>query len=173
MVIVITGASSGFGKEAACAFAERGASVVLAARHAELLAELAEECIALGGRALPVTTDVGRREDVERLAQTSLREFGRIDVWINNAGNLLGTLYGAWYAYRHFLEQRAGTLINLSSEHGVAGLGDSLRREIDQAGLKDRIRVCTVLPAAVETLVRLAYDPKDRASAGTEVRADR
>ena len=41
MVIVLTGASSGFGKEAACAFAERGASVVLAARHAELLAGLA------------------------------------------------------------------------------------------------------------------------------------
>jgi len=185
-VVVITGASSGFGKGTACRFAELGAYVVLSARRVELIAELAEYCIALGGRAIPMPGDVSQRGDVERLADAAVREYGRIDVWVNNAGvgalgrferipiedhqqviatNLMGTLYGSYYAYRQFLKQRAGVLINIASElghavpycssyaaatHGVAGLGDSLRQEVRQAGL-DEIHVCTVMPAAHDT----------------------
>src|SRR4030081_2163812 len=85
-VIVITGASSGFGKGAAREFAKAGARVVLAARREDLIEELAEEGNALGGEALAVPTDVRRREEVELLAKDAAREFGRIDVWINNAG---------------------------------------------------------------------------------------
>jgi len=187
-VVVITGASSGFGKGVACRFAELGAYLVLAARRADLLAELAEHCIALGGRAIPMPSDVSRRADVERLAEAAVREYGRIDVWVNNAGvgalgrferipiedheqvirtDLLGVLYGAYYAYPQFLKQRAGILINVSSElgghtvpyyssyaaakHGVVGLGDSLRQEIAQAGMAEQICVCTVMPAAHDT----------------------
>src|SRR4051794_13418404 len=85
-VIVITGASSGFGKGAAREFAQAGARLVLAARREELIEELAGECNSLGGEALAVPTDVRKREEVELLAQDAVREFGRIDVWINNAG---------------------------------------------------------------------------------------
>src|SRR3954463_13876838 len=85
-VVVITGASSGFGKGAALAFAENGANVVLAARRGDLLEELARECQGSGAKALAVQTDVSRREEVERLAEAATRSLGRIDVWVNDAG---------------------------------------------------------------------------------------
>src|SRR4051812_41802965 len=85
-VVVITGASSGFGKGAALRFAAEGAKVVLAARRAELIEQLARDCEASGAEALAVPADVSKRVDVERLADATLMRFGRIDVWINNAG---------------------------------------------------------------------------------------
>src|SRR4051812_17804792 len=131
-VIVITGASSGFGKGAALEFARGGAKLALAARRSDLLDGLAAECRAAGAEAIVCPTDVSRREDVERLAQQTLDAFGRIDVWLNDAGtgtlgpferiplehheqviatNLLGTLYGSYFAYRQFLSQGGGILI--------------------------------------------------------------
>lgn len=89
-VIVITGASSGFGKGAALEFARQGANVVLAARRDELLDDLAHRCKALGGDAIACPTDVSQRNEVERLARKALPAGGKIDVWINNAGS--GTL---------------------------------------------------------------------------------
>ena len=186
-VIVITGASSGFGKGAALRFAQEGASVVLGARRGELLDDLVEQCLAAGGRAIACETDVGDPQDVERLGSAAIQAFGRIDVWINNAGvgalgrferipldvherlirtNLLGVLYGSWHAHRHFLERRAGILINIASElgrhtvpyyasytaakHGGVGLSDSLRQEIAQNDVGD-LHVCTVMPTAHDT----------------------
>src|SRR5690348_11808302 len=86
-VVVITGASSGFGKGAALRFAEMGAPVVLAARRENLLDEIARQCEASGVHALAVPTDVTQQQDVENLAGAALSEFGRIDVWVNNAGS--------------------------------------------------------------------------------------
>lgn len=187
-VIVITGASSGFGKGAALQFAREGSKLVLAARRGELLAELARECTASGAdTVVPVTTDVSRREDMEMLATKALSVFGRIDVWVNNAGigaigaferipldiheqvigtNLFGVLYGSYVAYRQFLVQGEGILINIASElgfgtvpyyssytaakHGVVGLSDSLRQEVKQNGLKG-IHICTIMPTAHDT----------------------
>ena len=138
-VVVVTGASSGFGKGAAREFAAAGASVVLAARRDQLLEELARGCEAAGGRALAVHTDVSKQADVEHLAQAALSQFGRIDVWVNNAGggalgrfeevpladhvqvietDLLGTLYGSYAAMRQFKAQGGGTLINVASVIG-------------------------------------------------------
>src|SRR3954464_15459778 len=85
-VIVITGASSGFGKGAALRFAEEGASLVLAARRGELLDQLVSECESHGVKALAQPTDVSRREEVERLAAAAISRFGRIDAWVNDAG---------------------------------------------------------------------------------------
>jgi short-subunit dehydrogenase len=138
-VIVITGASSGFGKGAALKFAEAGASVVIAARRDDLLEGLAAECEAAGGKALVVPTDVSVPDEVEELCNQALQRFGCIDVWVNNAGvgaigrfdevpldvhlqlintNLLGTICGSYFAIRHFRQQGAGILINIASVIG-------------------------------------------------------
>lgn len=135
-VVVITGASSGFGKGVALKASSEGATVVLAARRTGLLNELARDINARGGRALAVTTDVSRETDMERLAQAAIDQYGRIDVWINNAGigalgafdevpladhrrvidvNLNGVIIGSHIALRQFRRQGAGTLINVAS----------------------------------------------------------
>ena len=131
--VVITGASSGIGRAAALAFARRGASLTLAARRDAVLHEAAAACEAEGGRALAVPTDVGDSEAVRQLTRRAIEAFGKIDVWINNAGvgavgafvetpieahdqvvrtNLLGYMHGAHAVLPHFLERGAGVLIN-------------------------------------------------------------
>lgn len=133
LTVVITGASSGFGKGVARQLAAEGANVVLAARRTELIEELAAE---LGPNAIAVTTDVSKETDIANLHDTAMSTFGKIDVWINNAGigaigpyteippadltrmveiNVLGVMYGSHYALRQFKAQGHGTLINLGS----------------------------------------------------------
>jgi short-subunit dehydrogenase len=136
---VVTGASSGFGRGVALKLASHGANVVLAARRAEVLEEVAGEVRAAGGRPLVVATDVSRPEQVERLAGSAVERFGRIDVWINNAAvgaigrfeeipiedharivdvNLKGVIYGSHAALRRFRQQGSGTLVNIASVEG-------------------------------------------------------
>src|SRR5581483_7814780 len=85
-VVVITGASSGIGLVTARQAARRGARLVLAARSDEELRRLAGEINARGGQAVPVTADVGREEDVRRIADAAVERFGGFDTWVNNAG---------------------------------------------------------------------------------------
>lgn len=84
-VAIVSGIGPGMGRDISLAFAREGADVVLAARTAARCEEVAAEVRALGRRALPVATDIARREDCERLAGAARREFGRIDVLVNNA----------------------------------------------------------------------------------------
>src|ERR1700729_443952 len=82
-VVVITGASAGIGAELARQLGRSGAKLGLAARRQTELQAVARDC---GAQALAVVTDVTRRAEVERLRDEVLARFGRIDVWVNNAG---------------------------------------------------------------------------------------
>jgi NAD(P)-dependent dehydrogenase (short-subunit alcohol dehydrogenase family) len=86
VTVVVTGVSSGMGFATALAFARRGANLVLAARHQAPLECAARECEALGGRALAIPTDVADADGMRELAHGAAATFGRIDLWINNAG---------------------------------------------------------------------------------------
>ncbi|MEG3190883.1 SDR family NAD(P)-dependent oxidoreductase [Lysobacter sp. D1-1-M9] len=133
--VVITGASSGFGRGTALRLVAQGYNLVLSARRGHLLEQLAHEC----GNAIAVTTDVADPHDVDKLAKAALAKFNRIDVWINNAGvaaigrfediplrdhqrvlqtNLGGTINGSHVAMRHFRRRQSGTLINIASMLG-------------------------------------------------------
>jgi NADP-dependent 3-hydroxy acid dehydrogenase YdfG len=138
-IVVITGASSGLGEATARLLAAQGATVVLGARRADRLKSLAEDITRKDGKALAVTVDVARREQVEALAAAAVRSFGRIDVMINNAGvmpqaplgqlkvgewdqmidvNIKGVLYGIAAALPHMQKQKTGHIINVSSVAG-------------------------------------------------------
>ncbi|MDZ4235571.1 MAG: SDR family oxidoreductase [Dietzia sp.] len=85
-VVLITGASSGIGRDVALAFAREGAQVVLAARSAERLTLVQNEITGLGAAALSVPTDVTSPAAVAALVEAAMHRFGRIDVVVNNAG---------------------------------------------------------------------------------------
>lgn len=141
-VVVITGASSGIGRATALEFARDGARLVLASRNKSALQDAANECEQCGARTLVVQTDVTDEDQVERLARKAVGKFGRIDVWINNAGvglysrfeqtpskayqrlldtNLRGVIHGASAAIRQYRRQNSGTLINVSSQVAIGG----------------------------------------------------
>jgi NAD(P)-dependent dehydrogenase (short-subunit alcohol dehydrogenase family) len=82
----VTGGSRGLGYEMSKGFAAAGADVIIASRKLESCQQVAAEIEAMGRRALPVACHVGRWDDLERLVETAWREFGRVDVLVNNAG---------------------------------------------------------------------------------------
>lgn len=133
---VVTGATSGFGRGVALKLAAMRANVVLAARRTDVLNEVAAQARQAGGTPLVVTTDVSRAGDMQRLADQTVARFGRIDVWINNAGvgaigpferipladharvvdvNLKGVIHGSHIALRQFKAQGGGVLVNIGS----------------------------------------------------------
>ena len=140
-VVFITGASSGFGAEAARLFAKEGAIVVLAARRMDRLTALAEEIRLAGGQAFAVSLDVAEQSQIDAAVQTVLDTFGSIDILLNNAGlgrldwlerfgpaadidmqidvNLRGVLQVTRAVLPSMLARRAGHIINMSSVAGM------------------------------------------------------
>ncbi|MES1172143.1 MAG: SDR family oxidoreductase [Bacteroidota bacterium] len=135
-VVVITGASAGIGAALAESLGNQGARLVLVARRENALAEVARRA---GGEPLTVVADVTRRQDVAQAVAAALARFGRIDVWVNNAGrgitrsvseltdedidemmavNVKSVLYGMQAVLPHFRERGTGHIINVSSMLG-------------------------------------------------------
>ncbi|WP_247003776.1 SDR family oxidoreductase [Halosolutus gelatinilyticus] len=140
-VIVITGASSGIGLATARMAADRGATVVAAARSEDALRKLTDELAAEGGEATHVVADVRDRDDVREIARVAEEEFGGFDTWVNGAAvsiygrlddvpieemrdqfdvNVWGLLYGSLEAAEHLRDRdrepdRGGAIINIGS----------------------------------------------------------
>ena len=142
-VVIVTGASTGIGRELALQLADQGAWVALAARDRERLEEVARECARRGGREIVVPTDVGDEAQCRALVERTVAEFGRLDVLINNAGlsmwarfeeltdlapfermmrvNYFGSVYCTRAALPH-LRRSHGRLVAVSSLTGKTGV---------------------------------------------------
>jgi NADP-dependent 3-hydroxy acid dehydrogenase YdfG len=144
-VALVTGASSGIGEATARALAAEGAAVALVARRTDRIETVARELRAQDGRALPLTTDVTVEAEARQAVERTVRELGRLDIVINNAGvmllgpiegapleewermvrlNVLGVLYVAHAALPHLLRaasegpRQVSDLVNISSVAG-------------------------------------------------------
>ena len=146
-VIIVTGASSGFGKYTAMKAAELGGKVVLAARRDNLLKEICDDIRAKGGEASYIKTDLRDQRQAEDMAQFAIDTYGAIDILVNDAGtmplgylsqhkfamqaweecidtSIKGTLYATAAVYDQMIKQGHGHVINVSSilgNYGVAG----------------------------------------------------
>ncbi|TPW20727.1 MAG: short-chain dehydrogenase/reductase SDR [Elusimicrobia bacterium] len=141
-VACVTGGGTGIGKATALTLARYGADVVLAARDQTRLEATAAEVRALGRRALAVATDVSDPAQVKRLVAQGVAEFGRLDLYVNNAAAnfirptrmmtpvrwktvvdivLNGTFYGCLEAGKHMLERGSGSIVNIVAAYAWTG----------------------------------------------------
>ncbi|MBI5445755.1 MAG: SDR family oxidoreductase [Deltaproteobacteria bacterium] len=141
-VAIVTGAGDGLGLGIARAFAKEGAIISTIGRRYEKVAAMAEELRAMGGRALAIQGDVGIRADVNGLVEATVKEFGTIDILVNNAMAynirsleettdedldkvMKSALYGSFYCMQAcfpYLKRRGGKIINFGSMAGLYGL---------------------------------------------------
>ncbi len=140
-VVLITGASSGFGEDAALLFAKEGCKVVLAARRMDRLQDLAAKIQDMGGEAMAIPVDIVDRADVENMVQSTLDLYGKIDILFNNAGigrvawfedhapsrdidvliqvNLTGLMQVTRSVLPYMIARRKGHIINMISAAGL------------------------------------------------------
>ena len=142
-VVVITGATGGVGRATALAFAREGARVAILARGQEQLAATQAEVERLGGRGMAIVTDVADAAQIEAAAERTEREFGPIDIWVNNAMasvfapikeispeefhrvtevTYLGQVYGTMAALRRMLPRDRGSIILVGSALAYRGI---------------------------------------------------
>jgi 2-dehydro-3-deoxy-D-gluconate 5-dehydrogenase len=141
---IVTGAGKGIGRAIARTFARAGANVVLAGRHPETLAAVADECAGTACKALVVPADVQSVGQVRELVAQALAAFGQIDVLVNNAGvnrtgpsleveeatwdwivdtNVKGMFFACQAAGKHMIERGRGKIVNIGSIISHIGLG--------------------------------------------------
>ncbi len=164
-VVIVTGASSGIGRDLALTFAKMGAKVALIARRKSLLESLADEITAAGGDAFPLVADVTRRADVHDAIDRTVAHFGRIDILINSAGiaipdrvetmspadlermmavNLMGTLHTMQAVLPSMRSAGTGSIVNIASlagRRGMPPLGAYCATKFAVVGLTEALRV--------------------------------
>jgi NAD(P)-dependent dehydrogenase (short-subunit alcohol dehydrogenase family) len=161
-VAVVTGGGTGIGEAAARLLAEAGADVVVAARKVERLEAVAEGIRDTGRRCIAVPTDVRLEEDIQRLVDSTIDEFGHVDIVVNNAGgsylfpmedtpidrwdnsfalNVRGPFMITQAAGRHMLAQGHGVFVNISSGAGVNGVAGGVAYSSAKAALQMLTRV--------------------------------
>ena len=162
---MITGASSGIGRDLATTFARMGAKVILVARRQAVLDELARDLAEAGGDVLVLAADVTRRADVRDAVDRALAHFGRIDVLVNSAGiaipdrvetmppedlermmsvNLMGTLHTMQAVLPSMRAAGAGSIVNIASlagRRGMPPLGAYCATKFAVVGLTEALRV--------------------------------
>jgi meso-butanediol dehydrogenase/(S,S)-butanediol dehydrogenase/diacetyl reductase len=140
--VLITGSSSGLGRQLARAFLREEAQVIINGRHKEKLLETEQYLRTIGSNVVSVTGDITLPEDCRRMISACIKKFGKLDILVNNAGtganglfrdtvpeaskivletNLFGSIYTTYYALPHILESR-GSIIFISSLAGIHGL---------------------------------------------------
>ncbi|MDP7090800.1 MAG: SDR family NAD(P)-dependent oxidoreductase, partial [Dehalococcoidia bacterium] len=146
-IVLVTGASSGIGRETAKVMAAHGAKIVAAARRESELAETVEQIKSAGGTATHVVTDVSVASQVERAVQHAVSTFGGLNAAFNNAGilepsshlhevkdndfdsiinvNLKGTFMSMKYEIAQMMKQGSGAIVNTSSIAGLIGMKGS------------------------------------------------
>ena len=139
---IITGGGTGIGKSMAVEFARAGADVAIASRKLEHLEPVVKEIEKLGRRAFAMTVDVRQEDQMQGLVERAVKDFGRLDIMVNNAGasfrakpedisvngwntvvqiNLNGVFLGSKWAAKHMIPQGGGVIINIASLAGVLG----------------------------------------------------
>ena len=139
---IITGGGTGIGKSMAIEFARAGADVAIASRKLEHLEPVAKEIEKLGKRAIAMAVDVRQEDQVQALVERTVKDFGRLDIMVNNAGasfrakpedisingwntvvqiNLNGVFLGSKWAVKQMIPQGGGVIINIASIAGVYG----------------------------------------------------
>ncbi|MCI0454817.1 MAG: SDR family NAD(P)-dependent oxidoreductase [Candidatus Dadabacteria bacterium] len=141
-VAIVTGASSGIGRETALLLAKKGVKVALVSRREDRLKDVSREINELGASALIMPMDVSDQSQVERMVERIVEQFGRVDILVNNAGfgqfasieetstgdlheifgvNFMGTFYAIKAVLPHMRKQGNGHIINISSVAGKRG----------------------------------------------------
>lgn len=149
---IVTGGGRGLGAQIAEGFAEAGANVVICSRKVEACQEMSEKLKAKGVRSLAIACDVTNEEDVKRVVQQTIEEFGTVDILVNNSGatwgapvlempleawqkvmnvNVTGTFLMSREVGEAMIKQGSGKIINIAS---VAGLGGIDPRFMDTIG---------------------------------------
>ncbi len=163
-VVIVTGASSGIGRESALLFAKQGTKTVLADIRPQQLDDTATAIQKLGAEAVAVRADVSKREQVDRMVQAAVDSFGRVDILINNAGygygatieqtteeefralwetNVLSVLFGMQAVVPIMRKQGSGHIINVASAAGkiaYPGLGAYSATKHAVVALTDALR---------------------------------
>jgi 3-oxoacyl-[acyl-carrier protein] reductase len=155
-VALITGASQGIGRACALALAEGGASIALAARNQEKLAQVAKEIESKGGQAAVFPMDVANEDEVKATVKSGVERFGKVDILVNNAGvtrdtllmrmkradwdsviqtNLSGAFYCTQAVIAAMLKQRWGRIISITSVFGQTGQAGQANYSASKAGL--------------------------------------
>jgi NAD(P)-dependent dehydrogenase (short-subunit alcohol dehydrogenase family) len=163
--MLVTGASSGIGRDIALAFAAMGARIALLARRKTLLDDIAGQIRADGGDALTLSADVAKPADMREAVRLTLAEFGHIDILVNSAGvleaapvetmdpaalermlavNLFGTLHAMQAALPSMRKAGSGHIVNISSlagRRGMPPLGGYCATKFAVVGLTEALRV--------------------------------